>query len=329
MPGIGVISNPNARFNRMYPGLKDRLSFIVGWGGDVASTGTLEDVESTAQAFKDCEIDMVAISGGDGTAQRTLEKLLKVYGDTPLPPVLLLPTGTMNMVPASFGIHGKSLTVLLRIVARYRHNLPIRCIRRNLLKVNDHYSFMFGVGVPARFLQVYNQGNISPLDGAKLLGSYVWDAIKGGSEKLTDLFRTVSMTYCIDEGIPHEVTLNAMFVSFIEEVALKFRICPRAGQDRNVFEILRLSGGTRNVGFSLPWLWMGSLRKLNGIDRDLARKLTMTLQEPEPYTLDGEVYAPESQFEITAGPELRFVVPGHPKGDRTEEMGPFGLQYMV
>ncbi|MBN2496695.1 MAG: hypothetical protein JXR96_19045 [Deltaproteobacteria bacterium] len=334
MPGVGIISNRNARLNKLYPQLKDRLAFIVGRGGELASTGSLDDARTAIEEFRRVAIDIIAISGGDGTAHRTIELLIDIYGTDQLPPVLLLPTGTQNMVPGSFGIRSSGVTTLLLALARYRHNVPLRCIRRNVLKVNDHYSFMFGVGIAPRFLELYyGRDATTPMGAAKLLGENAIGAIKGteGARRLT---APLPMEYRIDDGPVQHGNPHSVFASFVEEVSLRFRLFPRAGWDPGVFEVLMAKDSPFLVAKALPFLWMGSLRELEGFDRHVMRSLEMVLENDEPYTLDGEVYEPVNRFRITAGPEMRFVVPGfhiRPRDSRlrTEKVGPWDMQFIV
>ncbi|NMB73799.1 MAG: hypothetical protein GYA21_01565 [Myxococcales bacterium] len=333
MPGIGVISNQRARMHKLYPRLKNRLSFIVGRGGDVAATRSLDDAERAMQEFREAEVDILAISGGDGTAHRTIEIMLKVYAGSTPPPILLLPSGTQNMVPASFGIRRGSTATLLATLARYRHNVPITVVRRNVLHVNEHFSFMFSLGVAPRFLEQYYAGSTTPLGAAKLLADYALDGIRHGS-RAAAMFTPVRGEMRIDSGRAQPVTMAALFCSFIEELALRFRLFPRAGWDQNVFESVLVHGSPLDVARALPWLWIGSRRPLSGLRRFLASRLELTIEKPEVYTLDGEIYPATRQFSISAGPELRFVVPGprlrgFDRRLRTERIGPWEMRYLV
>ncbi len=310
MPGIGVISNRNARLNRLNPKLKNRLAFMIGRGGDVASTASLDDAHKAIEEFKRVDIDMVAISGGDGTAHRTLEVMMEVYGDAKLPPILLLPTGTQNMVPRSFGIHDSGVATLALAVARYRHNIPMRCVKRNLLRVNGHYSFMFGLGIAPRFLEpYYGRGDTTPKGAAKLLAELAVDALRGGdvARRMTE---PLEMEVQQDGGPALSREVHTVFCSFVEELALRFKVFPRSGWDANVFEVVMCHGPAGLMAKALPALWKGSTRSLKGLERSLARTLELRLEHPEPYTLDGDVYDPVDHFQISAGPELDLVVPG-------------------
>jgi len=334
MPGIGIISNRNARLNKLYPKIRDRMAFVVGRGGEVASTGSMDDAREALQAFREVDADMIAISGGDGTAHRTIELMLEVYQDDPLPPLLLLPTGTQNMVPNSFGIRDSGVASLLMAQARYRHNLPLRCVRRNLLKVNDHHSFLLGIGIAPRFLKMYyDRGDTTHLGAAKLVGELAYKAVTGSPEAAA-LTEPIKLRYRVDEGPWRTKDCHTIFCSFVEEISLRFELFPRAGWDEGLFESLLMQGPAHWVVQALPFLWSGSLRELKGVERNLARSMEFELDRPERYTLDGEVYEPTDRFRIQAGPELRFVVPGL-KLRRTDQrlrhdtIGPWDLQFLV
>ena len=61
--------------------------------------------------------------------------------------------------------------------------------------------------------------------------------------------------------------------------------------------------------------------------------MEVRIDHPEPYTLDGEVYDATDRFEISAGPELKFVVPGlklrRDPHIRTTEAGPWSMRYLL
>ncbi|MBU1221921.1 hypothetical protein KKF34_11015 [Myxococcota bacterium] len=334
MPGIGVISNANARLNKMAPWLKNRLNFILGRRGELINTYTLEDVDKALQDFINLEVDIIAISGGDGTAHRTIEKLLKAFSPEKLPPLLLLPSGTQNMVPKSLGITGNSITTMLQVQTMYTHNIPIKTIRRNLLKVNEHYSFMFGLGVPPRYLQRHYARGTSHWNAVTLLADYAWDGIKKG-DKARELFKPVPMKYSVNGSEPiFNETIHTIFCSFAEELALRWRCFPRAGWQKDNFETLFVDSNFLQTFPILGHLWAGSMKELKGLERHMTTSVRLELETPEPCTLDGDLYEPELVFDIKPGPELRFVVPSITNFDRninarSEKTGPWGRVFYV
>jgi diacylglycerol kinase family enzyme len=334
MPGIGIISNANARLNKVSPKLKDKLNFILGRRGEVVSTGSLDDVDEAVSNFKKYDVDIIAISGGDGTAHRTLEKLLIHYDAKELPPILLLPSGTQNMVPKSFGITGTSISTMLLTQTKYTHNLPLTVVKRNLLKVNDHYSFMFGIGIAPRFLDAHYKRGSSMYHAVTLLGSYLIDAAKGG-DVAKSLVAPIPLTMSMngEESIRKE-KFHSIFCSFTEELAMRFKPFPRSGWQKGRFESIMLDSSMKETSLSLPQLWLGTIKKLPGIRRELLESITFNLDSPEPYTLDGELYPPEKTFVISPGPELKFVIPRlrplkRVQKVRSETIGPWGRCFYV
>ena len=334
MPGIGVISNRNARLNKLHPELKDQLAYVIGSNGEVASTGSLKDACHAAETFRKIGIDIIAISGGDGTAHRTMEILTEVYGNHPLPPILLLPTGTQNMVPRSFGIEGSGLANLMLATLRYRHNVPMRCIRRNLLKVNGHLSFMYGVGVAARFMEkYYESGETNPKGAAKLLMKVVASAATEGDLSRKLLQRMQCHLRLDGEEIPAQ-QMHTLFASFVERLPLHFVLFPRSGADSGVFEVVYSDEKPLKVAACFPLILAGSKAPLPGITRKLAREMVIDLDEPETYTLDGELYPAEKHFEITSGPEIDFVVPAlqfnaEDEDLRYSQVGPWSMRFLL
>lgn len=335
MPGIGVISNRNARLNKLHPELKDQLAYVIGSNGEVSSTGSLDDAYKAAETFRRVGIDIIAISGGDGTAHRTMEILLDVYGSHPLPPILLLPTGTQNMVPRSFGIDGSGLANLMLAVVRYRHNVPMRCVKRNLLRVNGHTSFMFGFGIAARFMvKYYESGETNPKGAAKLLSKLVASAAVNG-DMCREMMAKFQARLTLDDNPAGEpLSLHTFFCSFIERLPLHFVLFPRCGRDEGVFETVYAGGEPLKIAANFPAILRGSTQPLHNVTRKLTRKVHIGLDRPEPYTLDGELYPAVTQFDIEPGPEINFLVPGlslnaEDENLRYSQAGPWAMRFLL
>ncbi len=338
MPGIGVISNRNARLNRLNPELKDQLAFIIGSDGEVASTGSLGDVSDVVRFFKDVDIDILAISGGDGTAHRTLDIVLQVYGSenngNNIPPILLLPTGTQNMVPRSFGIDGNGTSTLMLAMARYRHNVPMQCIKRNTLMVNGHAGFLFAMGSGVRFLQsYYDNGETTPLGAAKLFSRLVADAMTGGKYSKA-ILKPIKMQR-LDHGTWQDFSgIHTFFASFVERLPIHFILFPRAGEQKDHFVLLGTNEKPHKIAPHIPFVLAGKITGPDVIKRSLENHLHLRFEEPEKYTLDGDIYGPVEELQISPGPELQFVVPTmeiNSRNDkvRTSQIGPWEMRYLV
>jgi len=116
MPGIGIILNPYSSLYRNDPERLKRVGFIVGDRGSCHATDTLDDVRELASEFKERDIDILGISGGDGTNHKTLTAFIKVYGEKPLPRIAFLRGGTANNTATQLGIRGTPERILSNLM---------------------------------------------------------------------------------------------------------------------------------------------------------------------------------------------------------------------
>ena len=102
--GIGVILNPRSKRNlriRAPPsGSRARWAITASCGPRGRATISRASPRTSASS----KIDVLGISGGDGTNHVTITGFLEVYADEPLPPLAFLRGGTMNTVANSVGV---------------------------------------------------------------------------------------------------------------------------------------------------------------------------------------------------------------------------------
>src|SRR4029077_4419067 len=140
--------------------------------------------------FRKVEIDVLAISGGDGTNHVTLTGFLDVYSGAVMPRVALLRGGTMNTVANSVGVgHGRPEGLLARLVREdaKRGAVELENVERYVMRVaprqggKNDFGFLFGTGVMRGFLaEYYRGGQPSPLAALTTLARAVGSALVGG-----------------------------------------------------------------------------------------------------------------------------------------------------
>ena len=158
MSGIGVVLNPRSRLNQRDPGAARRLARTLGDHGVVRTANTRDDLARIAEDFRKLEIDVLGISGGDGTNHVTITGFLAVYADEPLPPLAFLRGGTFNTVANAVGVpRGKPDGLLARLIRRYAGREPLHRVERHVMRIGDHYGFIFGTGAIYGFISDYNQ----------------------------------------------------------------------------------------------------------------------------------------------------------------------------
>src|SRR3954465_1181787 len=119
MGGIGVIINPRSRPNQGDPRAASRLARPLGDHGVVRTAKSRDDLARIAEDFRKLQIDILGISGGDGTNYVTITGFLRVYADEPIPTLALLRGGTFNTVANAVGVpRGRPEGLLAKLIAR-------------------------------------------------------------------------------------------------------------------------------------------------------------------------------------------------------------------
>src|SRR3954465_12554 len=147
MPGIGVIFNPRSGRNLRDPRAARRLSEALGDHGVVREAGSIDELYRVAEDFRSLKIDVLGISGGDGTNGVTITGFLDVYESTALPQIAFLRGGTMNTVANSVGVRrGRPEGLLDRLCRRYveRAARPLEDVERHVMSIDGKYGFLFG-----------------------------------------------------------------------------------------------------------------------------------------------------------------------------------------
>ena len=310
MTAIGVISNGRSRKNKKHPERVNELKYILGNNGVVRETKTIEELYKAAAEFKELDIEILCINGGDGTNHVTLTAFIEVYGDKPLPKIAILRAGTMNTVATSLKIYGKSSDILLNIIKKYNSGEPFLITKRNLLKINnDKYGFIFGNGAIYNFLKIYYRDeDRSSVTAAMLLAKTV---LKGSVNKKDPLFKKI-IVEVEEEGdviwrYHNFLTIGAMTV---REIGLGFVAAPRALENPKKFHLFAVKTGAMGIIRSLPRMFF--LRKgllKNVIEDKVLDKVTIrSLKEPLPYTIDGDMHSPVQSLTIELGPRLDLII---------------------
>src|SRR5262249_49137674 len=109
----------------------------------------------------------------DGTNHVTLTGFIDVYKGQHLPQIAFLRGGTMNTVANSVGVsRGRPEGLLGRLISAYaeRSYQPLVNVERHVMRIGDHYGFLFGTGVVYGFLaEYYRGGEPTPTVAAKTL----------------------------------------------------------------------------------------------------------------------------------------------------------------
>ncbi len=313
MSGIGVVVNPRSRKNLRDPRATSRLARALGDHGVVREARSIEDLHRIAEDFKELDIDVLGISGGDGTNHVTLTGFLNVYGGATLPEIAFLRGGTMNTVANSVGVsHGRPEGLLGRLIRAYaeRAGRPLRNVERHVMRIGEHYGFLFGTGVVYGFLSEYYQGGEpSPLVAARTLLRGVGSTLVQG-EMIQRMARPFRGSVSFDDGTTWaERDFLAVAAGTIDQIGLGFRPFYRYGEREGAFHLLGIH--TSPFGFvrDLPRIWRAEpMRDKKTEEAVVSHARVRDVSGTMRYMIDGDLHETRGELELSIGPRVRIVV---------------------
>jgi diacylglycerol kinase family enzyme len=317
VPGIGLITNPRSRVNRRDPGAARRLGYLIGSHGTAEATRSLDDLYRVCEELKKQRIDVLGISGGDGTLHHTLTAMIKTYGDEPLPLIAILRGGTMNTIARSFGIFGRTSRLLFELIDKHKRGQPLDIFEQELLQVGDKYGFIFGNGLIYNFLnEYYATGNPSPATATRLIALAAASALVRGplAQRICKRFHA----RVVADGDPWAcqdfITVAA---SVVEQIGLGFKPFYRFKERPGSFAVLGVHTSPTGIVVELPRILAGQPIRRDKVIDQVASELVFSTDEPLEYIIDGDTYVSTGELVLRMGPKLRFV---HLTGDATGEV---------
>jgi diacylglycerol kinase (ATP) len=315
MAGIGLVLNPRAKRHRRDPELANRLTRLLGDEGVVREPRSFAELVEAAEDFRRLGIELVAVAGGDGSNHITISGVVEAYHGAKLPQFALLRGGTMNTIANSFGIPRRSPEALL---TRYKNAYvkralePIRFIEANVLKVGDHYGFIFGTGAIHGFIAEYNsREERSALWAAQVLGRTIVSSAWGESATAQRVTRRWEGSVRFADGtVFPKRDYFTVGASTCGQIGLGFKPFYRSSERPDCFHMVGFHTTAIGVVSALGRVWSGvSIGGDRTYEKVSAKATLLPSHGNVPYTLDGDVYVHEGPLEVSCGPRLRIVMP--------------------
>ena len=310
MPPIVVFLNPGSRANRRDPDHAQRFARILGDTGHVLTPASSDALAAEARRVAQAQPVIIGVHGGDGTLHWTVTALVRAYGERPLPPLALLPGGTMNVVASSLGILVQPETLLAQLAAAQRAVSPLPVVVRRCLKVQDEYGFVFGTGLISNFLEeYYAKGDYGATRAVwLLLRSIASEAFTGGYAKR--IFRRFHGRVFVDGQVLPWTALLGLGAATVSEVGLGFRLNHRADDHPGRFSVLAIHSSPLGLTWDLRAVRQGRGISPRRAWSGLATRLVIEPDEPDTtYTVDGDLYQARGSLSVELGPALSFVRP--------------------
>ena len=310
---IGVVLNPRSRRNLKDPRAASRLARALGDHGVVREAGSLDELYRIAEDFKRLRIDVLGISGGDGTNHVTLTGFINVYAGSQLPQIAFLRGGTMNTVANAVGVRrGRPEGLLGRLIRAYadRALQPLINVERNVMRIGENYGFLFGTGVAHGFLaEYYAGGEPTPLIAAKTLLRGVGSTLVGG-EMIQRMGKPFRGEVHLDDGTAWEMRdYLAIAGGTIDQIGLNFRPFYRYAERPNTFHILGIHASPMGFVQQLPRILQGKPMKLGrAFDATPSSCVLRPADGIIRYMIDGDLHETTGDLRVAIGPRVKIVV---------------------
>lgn len=310
MPGIGVILNPFSKRYKKYPHKLDHMAFIIGDRASCKPTDDIDDVSRVADEFKTRDIDILAISGGDGTIHCTLSAFIRVYGEKPLPKIYLLRGGTMNLMAQTLGVKGTTEHLMSDLLLRFHNNRHFEEKKLRLTRINkDYYGVLFGIGLIYRFMEeYYKYKDQNPVTAVRSAGRVIGSAMIQG-KTVKRLFKHFDATVTVNGERWPFANYNALFSGSMRQIGLNCNVFHHMLDRNDCFHAIGFSNRPYDVLPLLPKMVRGKPSGHPGILEAPATSMKIECEEPMPFMIDGDMMPESCQtFELELGPEVTVVV---------------------
>jgi diacylglycerol kinase family enzyme len=337
--GIGVIFNPRSGHNLRNPRAARKLARTLGDNGVIREAGSLDELYRVAEDFRKLDIDVLCISGGDGTNGTTITGFLDVYQGNALPSIAFLRGGTMNTVANACGVRrGKPEGLLDRLCRAYvaRAAQPLADTERYVMCIEGRpsrtktdtdappasvlapsplakkYGFNFGTGAVRGYLAeyyAYGKGEPpNPLIAAKTLLRGIGSAAVGG-EMIKRLAAPFRGSVELPDGTSwEERDYFALAAGTIDQIGLNFRPFYRFGEKPNTFHLLGIHTSTLGFISQLPRIWRAQPMKAGHTLEAVTGKAVIRAPGPIKYMIDGDLFECSGELHISCGPKVRIIL---------------------
>ena len=304
---VFVIINPHAKRNKKRPELPAKLQKILGPSAEVRLSQTLDAVDHVAHEALAANCEVLAICGGDGTIHHTLSRFAKVYGSTPLPKLLTLGGGTMNMVCHSVQVLGPSEGIAHRFKQISAKPHLLQTVSRGTIEVEGRLSFIFGFGLVSNFLNAYYEGgDTGPIKAAMVVQRGVRSVIER-SEFARQLFSPWSGSVIVDGQLLPYQNYTAVIAQTIENLGIGFKPMYRAFEKPRHFHVIATQMSPVKLINHLPDVFFGRPMHHPDTFDSTAQEIVIRPAAGTLYTMDGDMYTSDQELRVGIGPDVQIL----------------------
>lgn len=314
MSRLGIINNVQA--GRTRARLSQVRNLVARCDADVREVGDLPSIVDATQGLLAEELDMIAVNGGDGTAQAVITELQNHEG--PLPELAILPGGTTNLTAHDLnGRLGIDAAVRALVEQSARPMAARNRVSRPLLQVQlagqpAEYGFFLGAGAILAGMRHFREhvGSRGLRDelaaGLSLLRGLA--GIAGHEHAWSDHHTEAQVAGRSD----FSGRQNLVLATTLERLLLGLK--PWWGQEHAPVHLTALGHQPQSFLRVVPSILRGKAHDRatppNGYCS--ANVSTLMLNAAEGFALDGQIFMPDpdTDIRVAATPPMRFICLG-------------------
>jgi len=316
---LGVLVNPRSRRNKKH---QDAITEILG-SCDKTHFRIAEhpdDISGVLADFAARLVNVIAISGGDGTVSRVLTHLFAERPFETMPIIAILRGGTANMIAGDIGSRGSVPAALQRLREWVESGIgQIEIQSRPVLRVRPggsepvHYGMFFGAGAVIQGIEYTNENIHSRGMKSELsLGLGMVRSMWGIARRDPRFIQPVDIAIGSDEqpvSSPQNIVI--LLVSSLERLFLGLH--PYWGEKNGKsMHVTKVRSPAKRLIRNLPSLLRGKpSRHLTPEQGYLSYNVdSISLEFDGPFTLDGEIlhaHIESGPVEISNAGELIFL----------------------
>jgi hypothetical protein len=213
----------------------------------------------------------------------------------------------MNTIARSLGLSGPRPEPLLAELVAGGDGWARR--RQGTIRVlGERLGMLVGAGVPARFLSLYEEGEVLGARRAvAVLVPLIASALTGG-EHAERLFGATAIDAWVDERSLALGRAALIYAATVDDIGLGFRPTARAREVEGRFQCLLGDVRPLDLVRALPAIWRGQ-----GVSGDrwidaCASRLRVVFAEPTVYMVDGDVEGSVVELDLRSGPVFDFLI---------------------
>lgn len=247
------------------------------------------------EALKD-GVDLLAVSGGDGTVVEAMSALVGTNV-----PLAIFPAGTGNLLSVNLALPKEVPQAVHAALFGTKRPLDLARIRFDETGEEKFFAILAGAGYDARVIHDADR------EAKNRFGmfAYFWAAARNLGRK------SVRMTIRLDDGPPLVRRAKSVMVANMGRIQGGLDVIPDAWPDDGKLEVAILKAESLGAWVSIVWsALIRRLRQERGLEYRPAKKVEIEMAFPQPIQFDGEEAGTAKRFTVEIVPAaVQVMVP--------------------